>query len=66
MDVDGGFNSGFDGGFDGRFELAALGYQPQQSIRQLSQEAFMAINQEGLMSSSLNKLIVLQTIIIVT
>ncbi len=35
MDVDGGF----DGGFDAGFELAVLGYQPQQSIRQLRQEA---------------------------
>ncbi len=43
LDIDGGFN----GGLFNRFHLAVLGYQPQQSIRQLSQEAFMAINQEG-------------------
>jgi hypothetical protein len=51
MDVNsgfnGGFNGGFDGCFDGQFHLAVLGYQPQRSIRQLSREAFMAINQEG-------------------
>ncbi len=35
MDVDGGFDSGFNGGFDGQFHLAVLGYQPQQSVRQL-------------------------------
>jgi hypothetical protein len=44
MDVD----SGFDGGFDGWFHLAVLGYQPQQSIPQLSRAAFTAISQEGL------------------
>jgi hypothetical protein len=37
--INGGFDSGFDGGFDGgsfnQFHLAVLGYQPQQSIRQL-------------------------------
>ncbi len=48
MDVDGGFDSGFDGGFDGWFHLAVLGYQPQQSIRQLRQAAFTAISREGL------------------
>jgi hypothetical protein len=32
MDVNGGFDGGVDGGFDGRFNLAVLGYQPQQSI----------------------------------
>jgi hypothetical protein len=44
MYVDGGFDSGFDGGFDGGFngqfaggfvgwfDLAVLGYQPQQSV----------------------------------
>jgi hypothetical protein len=36
MDVDGGFNGQlngqFDGGFGGRFNLAVLGYQPQQSV----------------------------------
>jgi hypothetical protein len=51
MDVDSGFDGGFDGGFDdgfdGQFHLAVLGYQPQQSVPQLSREAFMAINQEG-------------------
>jgi hypothetical protein len=70
MDVDSGFDiridGGFDGGFDGPFHLAVLGYQPQQSIWQLRQEAFTAICQEGLTGSSLNKLVVLQTIIIVT
>jgi hypothetical protein len=29
------FDGGFDGGFDGWFYLAVLGYQPQQSVRQL-------------------------------
>jgi hypothetical protein len=57
MDVDGGFN----GGFDSRFHLAVLGYQPQQSIQQLRQEAFMAISREGLKGLLLNKLVVLQT-----
>ncbi len=51
MDVDngfdGGFGGGFNGGFDGRFHLAVLGYQPQQRVPQPSQEAFTAINQEG-------------------
>ncbi len=46
----GGFNGGFDGGFDGQFHLAVLGYQPQRSVQQLSQEAFTAINQEGVMA----------------
>jgi hypothetical protein len=36
MDVDGGFdgwlNGRFDGGFDRQFNLAVLGYQPQQNI----------------------------------
>jgi hypothetical protein len=58
MDVNGGFN----GGFGSRFHLAVLGYQPQQSVRQLRQEAFTAISQEGLMGLSLNKLVVLQTL----
>ncbi len=62
MDVDGGFDGGFDGRFDCWFYLAVLGYQPQQSVRQLRREAFTAISQEGLTSSSLNKLIVLQTL----
>ncbi len=57
MDVDGAF----DGGFDGGFYLAVLGYWPQQIVQQLRQEAFTAINQEGLTSSSLNELVVLQT-----
>jgi hypothetical protein len=51
MDVDGGFGSRlngwfnkgfysqFDSGFNGRFDLAVLGYQPQQSVRQLRREA---------------------------
>ncbi len=43
MDVD----SGFDSGFDGQFHLAVLGNQSQQSIQQLSREAFTGINQEG-------------------
>jgi hypothetical protein len=66
MDVDGGFDGGLDGGFDGWFHLAVLGYQPQQSIRQLRREAFMAISPEGLTGLSLNELVVLQPIIIVT
>ncbi len=61
MDVDGGFNGGFDGGFDGWFNLTVLGYQPQQSIWQLRQEAFTAISQEDLMGSSINELTILQT-----
>jgi hypothetical protein len=44
MDVDGGSNGEFDGEFDGRFHLAVLGYQPQQSVRQLRREAFTAIS----------------------
>ncbi len=52
MDVNGGFDSGFDVGFEGGFEswfyLAVLGYQPQQSVQQLRQVAFMAISREGL------------------
>ncbi len=51
---DGGFNGQFDGGFDGRFHLSVLGYWPLQSVRQLRQEAFTAISQEGLMGSLLN------------
>ena len=58
---DGGFDDGFDSGFDGQVHLAVLGYQPQQSIRQLRRDALMAISQEGLMGSSLNELVVLQT-----
>ncbi len=46
FDIDGGFNGGL---FD-LFHLAMLGYQPQQSIRQLSQEAITAINREGVMA----------------
>ncbi len=46
MDVDGGFDGGFEGGFnggfDGWFQLAVLGYQPQQCVRQLRREAFTA------------------------
>jgi hypothetical protein len=38
-DFDSRLNGRFDGGFDGRFNLAVLGYQPQQSVRQLRQEA---------------------------
>ncbi len=48
MDVDGGFDGGFDSGFDGWFHLAVLSYQPQQSVPQLRQAAFMAISREGL------------------
>jgi hypothetical protein len=66
MDVEGGFHGGFNSGFDGWFHLAVLNYQPQQSVWQLRQEAFMAISQEGLTGLSLNQLVVLQTIIIVT
>jgi hypothetical protein len=58
MDVDGGF----DGGFDGRFHLAVLGYLPQQSVRQLRREAFTTISREGLMGSTLNELVILQTL----
>ncbi len=29
----------FDGGFNGGFDLAVMGYQPQQSVWQLRQEA---------------------------
>jgi hypothetical protein len=51
MDVDGSFDGGFYGwfnggfygrfnsGFDGQFNLPVLGYQPQQIVRQLRQEA---------------------------
>ncbi len=42
-----GFNTGFNGGFFNWFQLAVLGYQPQQSAQQLRQEVFMAISQEG-------------------
>jgi hypothetical protein len=74
MDVDGGFDGGFDGefdgwfdgwfdgGFGGQFHLAVLGYQPQQSILQLRQEAFTAISREGLTGLLLNKLVILQTL----
>jgi hypothetical protein len=40
LDIDGGFKSGW---FD-QFHLDMLGYQHQQSIRQLSQVAFTTIN----------------------
>jgi hypothetical protein len=43
LDIDDGFGVG---SFD-RFHLAVLGYQPQQSVQLLSQEAFTAINREG-------------------
>ncbi len=49
MGINGGFNGGFDGGSFDQFHLAMLGYQPQQSVRQLRQEAFTAISQEGFM-----------------
>ncbi len=52
MDVE----SGFDGGFNSQLHLAVLGYRPQQSIRQLSQEAFTAINQEGVTARRLMNL----------
>jgi hypothetical protein len=39
IDVDSGFDDRFDGGFDGQFNLAVLSYRPQQSVRQLRQEA---------------------------
>jgi hypothetical protein len=36
MGVEGGFDGGFNGGFDGglvdQFDLAVLGYPPQQSV----------------------------------
>jgi hypothetical protein len=60
MDVDGSFNGGFDGGLFDQIHLAVLGYQPQQSVQQLRQEAFTATSQESLAGSSLNKLVVLQ------
>ncbi len=67
---DGGFNGGFDGGFHGGFDswfhLAVLGYRPQQGVWQLRREAFTAISPEGLTGSSLNKLVILQTILVVT
>ncbi len=70
MGIDGDFDSGFEGGFNSGlfdwFHLAVLGYRPQQSVWQLRREAFMAISQEGLTGSSLNKVIVLQAIIKVT
>ncbi len=37
----------FGGGLFDWFHLAMLGYQPQQSVWQLRQEAFTAINWEG-------------------
>ncbi len=36
---DNGFYGWFDGGFNGLFDLAVLGYQPQQSVQQLRREA---------------------------
>jgi hypothetical protein len=50
MDVDGSFYGWFNGGFDSGFDLAVLGYQPQQRVRQLRQEAFTAISREGVMA----------------
>ncbi len=65
-EFDGGFDSrfniGFDSGFNGRFHLAVMGYQPQQSVRQLRRDAFTAISREGLTGSLLNEHIVLQTL----
>jgi hypothetical protein len=49
IDIDGRFDDGFDGGSFDWFHLAMLGYQPQRSIWQFSQEAFMAISWEGFM-----------------
>ncbi len=63
---DGGFNIGFNGGLFDQFPFAVLGYWPQQSIQQLRWEAFTAISWEALTGLSLNKLIILQVIIIVT
>ncbi len=60
MDVDGGFNGEFVGGLLDWFHLAVLGYQPQQSVWQLRQDAFTAISQEGLTGLLLNELVVLQ------
>ncbi len=62
----GWFNSWFESGVDGWFHLAVLGYWPQQSVRQLRGDLFTAISQEDLTGLSLNELVVLQTIIIVT
>jgi hypothetical protein len=81
MDVDSGFDDRFDGEFNGRFKgrfdggfdswfnLAVLGYQPQQSIWQLRWEAKQTHHLKLMMPASLNKLIVLRAlkaIIIVT
>jgi hypothetical protein len=59
---DGRFDGGFNCGFNGQFHLAVLGYRPQQSVQQLRREVFMAISQEGLTGSLLNKLVILQTL----
>jgi hypothetical protein len=48
--VGSGFEVGFGGGLFDQFHLAMLGYQPQQSVQQLRQEAFRAISQEGFTS----------------
>ncbi len=66
MGIDGGFDGGFNGGSFNQFHLAVLGYQPQQSVRQLRREAFAAISREGLTGSLLNELISSRAIIIVT
>ncbi len=47
MGIDGEFDGGFDSGSFDQFHLALMGYQPQQSIRQLRWEAFTAISREG-------------------
>jgi hypothetical protein len=67
MDVNGGFdgwlNGWFDGGFGGRFDLAVLGYQPQQSNQQLRREAKQTRHFYRLvLQASLNKPVVLQAL----
>jgi hypothetical protein len=67
MNVNGGFdgrlNGQFDGGFGGQFDLAVLGYQPQQSNRQLRQEAKQTRHFYRLvLQALLNKLVVLQAL----
>jgi hypothetical protein len=58
MDVDGDFNGGFDGGFN----LAVLGYQPQQSVQQLRQEAKQTCCFTDSFYALLNKLVILRAL----
>jgi hypothetical protein len=46
VNINGGFDGGFDNGSFDQFHWAVLGNPPQQSVRQLKQEAFTAISQE--------------------